>query len=228
MTEIETRPAIPASLAHRPVRGGLACPWANAELADGGVDFRSPHHTRYATCWRECRCQSCGRPTGDPGVLICGPRQILSRQFDEPPLCTSCAFYVSKACPQVNGNRTVYADRLRLTEGHRGGKCPDGCGCGGWIETDPEHSADQAGQPNLPWYACWFHPGQYTVTAHRAITRCSDLGCEHERLIVNGAILNSAPLKIFLVSEPGAGRIWRKLTAGEAAEHATQALGGFA
>ena len=80
----ETRPPIPASLAHRPVRGGLAMPWANAELADGGVDFRSPHHTRYAKAWQECRCQSCGRPTGDPAVLICGPRQILSRQFDEP------------------------------------------------------------------------------------------------------------------------------------------------
>ena len=221
----ETRPPIPASLAHRPVRGGLAMPWANAELADGGVDFRSPHHTRYAKAWQECRCQSCGRPTGDPAVLICGPRQILSRQFDEPPLCPPCALYVSRACPMVNGARAVYVDRPRLTEGHRGGKCPEGCGCGGWIETDPEHSADQAGQPNLPWYACWFHPGDYQVTAHKIVSKCSDLGCDHERLIVNGARLLVPPLKIFLVSEPGAGRIWRKLTAEQAAEHATAALG---
>ena len=72
----DSRPPIPASLAHRPVVGGLAMPWANAELADGGVDFRSPHHARYEKAWKECRCQSCGRLTGDPAVLVCGPHEI--------------------------------------------------------------------------------------------------------------------------------------------------------
>ena len=67
-------------------------------------------------------------------------------------------------------------------------------------------------------------PDDYTVTAHKIVTRCSDLGCEHERVIVNGAILNTDPLKIMLISEPGTGRAWRKLTAQEAAEHATRAL----
>ena len=80
------------------------------------------------------------------------------------------------------------------------------------------------GQRALPWYACWIRPGAYTVTAHEIVTRCSDEGCEHERLIVNGAILSAPPLKVFLISEPGAGRIWRKLSADEAREHATQAL----
>ena len=42
--------------------------------------------------------------------------------------------------------------------------------------------------------------------------------------IVNGGLLNVPPLKIYLASEPGAGRIWRRLTAAEAAEHATAAL----
>jgi hypothetical protein len=222
----ETRPPIPASLAHRPVRGGLALPWVNAELADGGVDFRSPHHARYEQCWTGGLCQSCGNATGDPAVLVCGPRQILNRRFDEPPVCPPCALYAGKACPMVSGRTAVYPTRQKLTEGHRGGKCAEGCGCGGWQVTDPEHSADQGGQPALPWYACWIHPAGYTVTAHWAKSRCTDLGCEHDRLIVNGAILNVPPLKIFLVSEPGAGRIWRKLAPDEAAEHATQALGG--
>ena len=225
MDATETRPPIPASLAHRPVRGGLAQPWANVELADGGVDFRSPHHARYETAGVEAvRCQSCGRPTGDPAVLVCGPRQILSLRFDEPPLCPPCALYVTKACPMVSGRTEVYPDRPRLSEGHRGGKCPEGCGCGGWQETDPEHSADQGGQPNLPWYACWFHPGDYVVTAHKIACRCGAKGCDRERLIVNGGLLNVPPLKIYLASEPGTGRIWRRLTETEAAEHATAAL----
>jgi len=226
MDATETRPPIPASLKDRPVVGGLAMPWANVELADGGVDFRSPHHARYEICWRESRCQSCGRPTGDPAVLVCGPRQVLSLRFDEPPVCPPCALYVSRACPFVSGRAVTYPDRPRVSEGHRGGKCPEGCGCGGWQVTDPEHSADQGGQPNLPWYACWIHPDDYMVTAHMIVTRCSDKGCKHERLIVNGGqlIMGTRPLKIYLASEPGTGRIWRRLTQAEAAEHATAAL----
>lgn len=221
----ETRPPIPASLAHRPVVGGLAQPWGNVELADGGTDFRSPHHARYAGAWKGCLCQSCGRPTGDPAVLVCGPRQVLSLRFDEPPLCPPCALYVTKACPMVNGRTVTYPDRPRLSEGHRGEKCgKPGCGCAGWQVTDPEHSADQGGRPNLPWYACWIHPQDYVVTAHKITKPCSDKGCNHEHLIVNGGLLNVPPLKIYLASEPGAGRIWRRLTPAEAAEHATAAL----
>lgn len=54
--------------------------------------------------------------------------------------------------------------------------------------------------------------------------RCSDLGCEHERLMINGGRLTAPPLKVILISEPGRGRIWQVLAAAEAAEHAKQAL----
>jgi len=219
----ETRPPIPATLAERPVKGGLAYPWVNVELADGGADYRSTHYARYEQAWTRCLCQSCGQPTGDRAVLVCGPRQILTRRFDEPPVCPPCALYASRACPMVGGRTEVYPARPRVVAGHRGTKCADpSCNCQGWIDTDPEHSADQGGQPALPWYACWIRPGDYTVTAHKIISKCSDLGCEHERTIVNGAILNVAPLKIILIAEPGAGRIWRKLSLGEAAEHAAR------
>lgn len=225
MTEIETRPPIPASLADRPVRGGLAQPWVNTELADGGTDFRSTHYARFESAWQDCRCQSCGNLARPIAVLVCGPRQILTRRYDEPPVCPPCALYASRACPMVNGRTEVYPDRPKVIHGKRGEKCPEpGCGCGGWRDADPEHSADMGGQSALPWYACWIDPDSYTVTAHVITSRCSDLGCEHERLIVNGAILNAPPLKIFLISEPGAGRIWRKLSADEARQHAAHSL----
>jgi len=221
----DLKPPIPLSLADRPVRGGLALPWVNVELADGGVDFRTAHHARYAEAWTGCLCQSCGNPTGDRAVLVCGPRQILNRKFDEPPVCPPCAPYVSRSCPMVSGRTEIYPERPKVVTGHRGGKCPDpSCECGGWVETDPEHSADMGGQRALPWYACWIRPGDYTVTAHKTITKCADLGCEHERLIVNGAILNADPLKIVLIAEPGSGRVWQRLTAQEAAEHAARAV----
>ena len=227
MSNPVVRPPIPMSLAHRPVAGGLAQPWANVQLADGGTDFRVAHHARYAQCWQDCLCQSCGNPASPLAVLMCGPRQILSRKFDEPPLCPPCALYVSRACPVVSGRVEVYPDRPKVSAGRRGHTCPDpGCDCGGWAETDPEHSADMGGQMVLPWYACWIHPAGYTVTAHKAVTRCSDLGCEHERLIINGGMLTAAPIKILFVSEPGTGRIWRKLTGAEARAHATAVLGG--
>ena len=221
----ETRPPIPASLAHRPVTGGLAAAWVNAELADGGTDFRSPHTARYEEAWRYCLCQSCGNPTGPRAVLVCGPRQVLTLRFDEPPTCPPCARYASMACPFVSGRSVKYPDRRRLTEGHRGERCGDpSCGCQGWQVTDPEHSASQAGQPNLPWYAVWTDPDSYVITAHTVMARCSDLGCEHERLVINGAELTRLPLKIQLLSEPGTRTERRTLATAEALAHAAAAI----
>ena len=218
MTEQGLRPPIPLSLAHRPVRGGLAQPWINAELADGGSDFRSTHRTRYEQAWEQSLCQSCGNPTGPRAVLVCGPRQILTGRYDEAPACPPCALYASRACPMVAGRVEIYPDRPRVVEGHRGGTCPDpSCGCGGWLNIDEEHSADMGGQPVLPWYAAWVRAGEWQLTGHVAKYRCSDLGCEHERVMINGAQLLASPLKVVLISEPGTGRIWRTLTADEGA-----------
>ena len=221
----EKRPPIPLTLAARPVRGGLAVPWINAELADGGADFRSTHRTRYEDAWKRSRCQSCGNFTGARAVLVCGPRQILHGHYDEAPACPPCALYASRACPMVAGRTEVYPDRPRVVEGHRGESCTDpDCGCAGWVNIDPEHSADMGGSPVLPWYAAWVPSGAWQITAHKAVVRCSDLGCEHEQLMINGAQLLKPPLKVTLISEPGTGRIWRTLGADEAREHATASL----
>jgi hypothetical protein len=137
--------------------------------------------------------------------------------------------YASRACPFVSGRSITYPDRLRLSEGHRGEKCFDpSCGCGGWQVTDPEHSANMAGQPNLPWYACWIPRGRYTVTVHEITTRCPDLGCEHQRMVVNGAMLTTLPLKVQLVSVPGQTVERRTLAFPEALEHAEAAIASAA
>lgn len=206
---------IPESCADRPTVGGVVAPWVNLRLADGGVDFRSPHHTVYARCWKECLCQVCGNPTGRPAVLIGGPNQVGSGHFDEPPLCVACAVYASQACPMVAGRQPFYADRARVSEGRRGHTCPDGsCDCGGWTLTDPDHVGG-GGDPAHPWYAVYIDPGAYSVTVYRKVVRCSDKGCEHERLIVSGGQLTAPPLKVVLVSEPGVGRVWRRLDPAE-------------
>ena len=224
-SDLDGRPPIPASMAHLPVRGGLAQPWVNAQLADGGTDFRSPHTARYEQAWKRYLCQSCGQSTGPRAVLVCGPRQLLTLRFDEPPVCPPCAGYARAACPFVSGRAVAYPGRLRLSEGHRGQKCFDpSCECGGWTVTDPEHSADMGGQPNLPWYACWIPRGKYTVTVHVITTRCPDKGCEHERMVVNGAMLTSLPLKVQLLSVPGQAIERRTLPVPLALEHAAAAI----
>jgi len=202
---------IPASCAARPTVGGLVVPYINLRLADGGVDFRSPHHTAVAECWTDGLCQTCGQPTGHPAVLFGGPNQLAAGHFDEPPLCVACAVYASHACPMVAGRQARYADRDRISEGHRGKTCPDpDCHCGGWTATDPD-IAGHPDDPAHPWYAVYINPGAYAVTVYRKIVRCADKGCEHERLIVNGGKLTAPPLKVVLVSTPGEGRVWRRL-----------------
>lgn len=206
---------IPASCAHRPTVGGVVAPYVNLRLADGGVDFRSPHNAAYERCWTKGLCQVCGQPTGHPAVLFGGPNQLASGHFDEPPLCPPCALYASKACPMVAGQRTHYADRARISEGRSGNTCPDpDCHCGGWTATDPNRP-DSGGDPAHDWFAVYIDPAAYTVTAYRTVVRCSDRGCEHERLIVNGGQLTAPPLKVVLVSTQEQGRTWGRLPVDE-------------
>lgn len=211
----DIRPPIPLSLTHRPVVGGLAAPYVNLRLADGGVDFRSPYTKAYERCWREDLCQTCGnRIPGDLAVLFGGPNQFRSGRFDEPPLCPPCAVYATKACPMVAGRQDRYADRDRISQGHRGKTCPDpGCDCGGWEPTDPNR-VDHGGDPAHAWYAAYVRLGGWAITVHQVSRRCSDGGCDqlHHRMVINGCQLTRPPLKVVEVSRPGAGRTWRRLS----------------
>lgn len=211
---------IPASCAGRPTVGGLVAPVINIRLAGGGVDFRTPHQATYERCWRDGLCQTCGGPYGGLAVLFGGPRQVRGPHFDEPPACGPCAVYASQACPMIAGRQPFYAARERLAAGKRGHVCPDaGCGCGGFTDSDP-NSYDASGEPAHPWFAVYVRPGSWQLTGHEVQVRCSDGGCNkpHRRLLINGGTLTADPLKVILVSAPGEGRVWRRLSAAEVAE----------
>lgn len=210
-------PPIPMSCAARPVAGGLVAPFLNIRLADGGVDFRTPHQATYERCWTENLCQTCGEELGHLSVLFGGPRQLDSRHFDEPPLCPPCAVYASQACPMVAGRMPHYADRARLSETKRGHVCPDeSCPCGGFIPSD-SNAYDAAGEPAHAWYALYVRTGGWQLTGNEVHVHCSDGGCNrlHKRLLVNGCNLTEEPKKVMHVSQPGLGRIWARHLADE-------------
>jgi hypothetical protein len=212
-----THPPIPASCADRPTVGGLVAPYVNLVLADGGIDFRSPHQARYEKCWRGGFCQVCARPLTPLGVFFGGPRQVRTRRFDEPPLCLPCAVYASRACPMVAGRMSHYADRERLSEGRRGHVCPDDtCECGGFRAADPD-SHDASGEPAHDWFAVYTRVGDWAITVHEVEVPCSDRGCLHKRMLVNGGQLIAEPRKVVLASTQAGGRVWRRLDAEELA-----------
>lgn len=203
---------IPASCVDRPVVGGLVAPFVNIRLADGGVDYRTPHQATYERCWRELLCQTCGGRLGSRALLFGGPNQLASRRFDEPPTCIPCGLYASQACPMLAGRMPHYADRPKVAEGKRGHVCPDAsCSCGGFVAADPD-ARDPLGAPAHPWYALYIRPGQWQLTVHEVHIHCSDRMCDelHKRVLVNGCLLTGEPLKVVLVSAPGEGRVWRR------------------
>jgi hypothetical protein len=205
-------PPIPGSCAGRPVVGGLVAPYVNIRLADGGVDFRTPHQATYARCWQDNLCQTCGEQLGPTAVLFGGPNQLRTLHFDEPPLCPPCAVYASQACPMVAGRQPRYADRQRVSEGRRGHVCPDdGCTCDGFVPSDPD-AYDASGEPAHPWYAVYAPTGGWQLTGKTVRVPCSDRGCLHDRLLINGGQLTTPPRKVLLVSTPDGGRVWQRLT----------------
>jgi hypothetical protein len=181
-------PAIPARLASRPTSGGLVHPWVNVELADGGIDYRSPHYARVARAWRARLCQVDGQPHDTWLVFLAGPNQLRELVFDEPPVHPECAAYAQQACPMVAGRMSHYADRARVAEGARGATCPDpSCGCEGWVPHPG--GTDSGGDPAHAWYAVWARG--YTL----ALTPEGDVhgGAVHPRDVV----------RVRLVSTPG-------------------------
>lgn len=192
------RPPVPATCEHRPTTGGVVIPWANVQLADGGVDFRSQHESRVQQCWRNYLCQLCGQPIGRPVVLFGGPRQVGALQFDEPPLHPECAVYASQACPMVAGRLDRYASRAVAANGHRGTTCPNpGCDCKGWVPT-PGLTAAPGGEPAHDWYAVYVSGYALGVTADQP---------DRVRVAV---VAPEQVLAVRHVSTPGGGRTWKR------------------
>lgn len=202
------RPPIPATCETRPTIGGVVKPWANVELADGGVDFRSQHESKVQRCWRECVCQICGTRIPRPMVFFGGPRQVAALQFDEPPMHPECAVYASQACPMVAGRIDRYAARDVVSNGHRGATCVEpGCDCGGWIPT-PGLTFSPGGDPAHDWYAVYVSDYAVAVTDDRP-----------DR-IHSGVVDQSQVLAVRHVSSPGLGRTWTRTTLAEVQAHA--------
>lgn len=198
------RPSIPATCHSRPTSGGVVVPWANVQLADGGVDFRSQHESRVQRCWREGLCQLCGTSLGAVFVLFGGPRQVAALQFDEPPLHPECAVYASQACPMVAGRLDRYADRDVVSVGHRGATCPDpGCECGGFIPT-PGVTPSPGGDPAHPWFAVYANDLSLGVTD------------DNPDRIRSAVLTPDQVLYVRHVSTPGVGRTWARTTLEEA------------
>lgn len=200
-------PNIPMSCAARPTIGGVVIPWVNVRLADGGVDFRSPHNGRYERAWKERLCQTCGQSLTPTAVFFGGPNQLTTRRFDEPPVCTPCAVYVAEACPMVAGRLPRYADREHLAFGPRGKTCPDPrCDCAGWVKTVA--GRESGGEPAHPWYAVYVPMPGWVLTGEEVTTTVK--GRALTRTVINGGQLTVEPRKVVHVSEPGVGRVWQR------------------
>lgn len=197
-------PPIPATCEHRPTIGGLVIPWVNVQLADGGVDFRSRHEIRAQQCWLNGICQVCATPIGNLIVLIGGPEQIVTLQFDEPPLHPECAAYVSNACPMIAGRLERFASGPPLAARQRGGQCPEpGCDCGGWVPTPDVSGGGREGTPAHDWYAFYVSGYALGVTTDRP------------DLVHSGAVRPDQVLAVRHVSTPGVGRHWKRTTLDE-------------
>lgn len=196
----DIRPHIPATCEARPTVGGMVVPWANVQLADGGVDFRAQHESRVQRCFREGLCQVCGNTIARPILFFGGPRQVSALTFDEPPLHPECAVYVSKACPMVAGRLDRYATRDPISAGHRGSTCPDQeCDCAGWVST-PGLTASPGGDRAHDWYVIYVSSYSLGVTPDRP-----------DR--IHSAVIDPDQiLAIRHASTPGGGRTWTRTT----------------
>lgn len=194
MVEPSATPPIPARLAYRPTLGGLAIPWINVRLADGGADFRSTHRRRWEQAWQQGVCQTCGETLDQrPVVLLGGPNQLAS-YFTEPPLHPECAHYAGKACPMVAGRMPVYPDRPNVSLGPRGTKCPDpDCDCDGWVITPGTGSGNHGGEPAHDWWAVWCDNWSLATTPEGLLLGGVPVGERRRRLISQGAPVTMCP-----------------------------------
>jgi len=192
MTDL-TRPPIPARFPASEVRGGLAMPYVNVRLADGGTDLRSQHAVRAEECWRAGRCQLCGQDIDarEGAALVGGPAQLRDLVFHEPPMHRECVVYASQACPIVSGRWPAFAAGPTLAERSRGKVCYEpNCDCGG--EPSPHR-----GQPNHAWYLVYASGWSLAISP--------------DGRLHGGAVSPAEVTSARLISEPDRGRVWERV-----------------
>lgn len=196
----DIRPPIPARYPQQSVRGGLAMPYVNVRLADGGVDLRSQHAARAETCWRDSRCQLCGQSIAfeDGAALVGGPSQLRDLVFHEPPMHRECMAYASKACPVLSGRWDTFPSGPSLAERSRGKVCYEpNCNCGGWVPSPGDDGPRHAGEPNHRWWVVFV--SRWTLAVYP------------DGRLHGGAVDPREAASARLVSEPGRGRVWERV-----------------
>ena len=109
-------PAIPLSLAHRPVLAGLVVPYITARRpSDGAWRFGAIDSDRQHECLHHRLCQVCGHPMREVMVFLVrfGVDGIIlpdwvAAEVAEPALHPHCLAYTVAACPMLGGSMTHY------------------------------------------------------------------------------------------------------------------------
>lgn len=196
----EIRPPIPARYPQANIRGGLAMPFVNVRLADGGVDLRSQHAARAEECWTQARCQLCGQQIDarDGAALVGGPSHLRDLVFHEPPMHRECMVYASKACPVLSGRWANMPKGPTLAERSRGKVCYEpNCDCGGWVPAVDDPGPRHGGAPNHSWWVVF--ASSWTIVQ-------TESGRLH-----GGAVPPRQIAGARLVSDPGRGRVWERV-----------------
>jgi hypothetical protein len=196
----DIRPPIPARFPASQIRAGLAMPYVNVRLADGGVDLRSQHTARVEECFRLGRCQVCGQDIDgrEGAAFVGGPSSIRDLVFAEPPMHRECMVYATKACPVLAGRWARFPKGPRLAERARGRACYEpNCGCGGWVPDPSDAGPQHAGEPNHPWWVVFASTWSLGITPDGAL---------------HGAVLDPREVSgARLVSDPERGRVWERV-----------------
>jgi hypothetical protein len=133
-------PAIPAWLAHLPVRAGMAVPWITARGLDGRYLFGALHPLHQRQAIIDHRCQVCGRRLDHRSILLMRLSDLPRQRTSEPALDPVCAAYTAKVCPMVAGRMRRY----------RGTAQPLGHGM-----TASVSQPARLGAMAEPWFAVW-------------------------------------------------------------------------
>lgn len=196
----DIRPPIPARYPQKNIRAGLAMPFVNVRLADGGVDLRSQHYARVKECWETSRCQLCAQQIAydDGAALVGSPVAIRELVFSEPPMHRECMVYATRACPVLSGRWANYPKGPSLAEKSRGQACYEpNCDCGGWVPSPGDEGPRHAGRANHPWWVVFASEWDLVYTGDGRI---------HGGMLAIDQVTSAR-----LISTPERGRVWQRV-----------------
>jgi hypothetical protein len=112
-------PPIPRPLIDRPTVAGLVVPIVTPN-SEGRWLFGLLDHAQQQRCLRDRLCQICGRPLGEPLVLLLRESDLDARCTSEPGLHPECAAYTQRVCPMIAGRLAHYrATQREVPPGYR-------------------------------------------------------------------------------------------------------------